>query len=67
MDEARTPTTPTPTEPREVMNLEQVSEWLGKSPRAVWSWAVDGRMPSKKIANTRLFSRAAILKWMETK
>lgn len=50
----------------EILSLEDVCNWLGVSERTIIRYAEEHKFPCKKIGNTRLFGRKAIIDWVNS-
>lgn len=50
----------------EVLSLEEVCNWLGVSERTIIRYVEEHKFPCKKIGNTRLFGRKAIVDWVNS-
>ncbi len=49
----------------EVMGAEQVAAFLGVDRKTVYEYASRGRIPHRRLGRRLLFSRAALLVWLE--
>lgn len=56
--------TTTTTDP-EVLTVAQVAAMLGLHPKTVYDHAGAGTIPHRRVGRRLLFSRAAILRWLE--
>lgn len=54
-------------EPKEILRVEEVAELLGVHPRTVYDYANAGEIPHRRLGRRLLFSRRAILAWVEGK
>ena len=50
----------------EVMDLEQLADYLRRDVREVTKLAVRGHLPGRKVSGEWRFSRAEITQWVET-
>jgi excisionase family DNA binding protein len=62
--EARPETEPT-LDLREVMNIQQASEYLGVSPDTLYKYLSRGSIPAFKLGNRWRFKRSTLDRWME--
>ncbi len=53
-----------PAEPREVLNLEELAQWLEIEPETVRRLAEKGDLPGRRIGDEWRFSRSAVLGWL---
>lgn len=54
-------------QPKEVLQVNEVAELLGVHPRTVYDKANAGEIPHRRLGRRLLFSRRAILAWVEGK
>jgi excisionase family DNA binding protein len=52
-------------EPREVMDIRQASEYLGISPDTLYKYASEGTIPAFKLGNRWRFKRSLMDGWMD--
>ena len=55
------------TEPREVMNIRQASQYLGISPDTLYRYVCEGEIPAFKLGNRWKFKKTILDRWMERK
>ena len=51
----------------EVLNVDQVAQLLGLHPKTVYDHAGAGHIPHRRVGRRLLFSRRAIMAWLEGK
>jgi excisionase family DNA binding protein len=49
----------------EVMNADQLAAFLGVNKDTVYDYANAGKIPHRRLGRRLLFSRAAILAWLQ--
>ena len=52
--------------PDEMMNIEEVAQYLKMSERAIYDWVKSGKIPAFKLGNTWRFKKSEIIGWMES-
>ena len=50
----------------EMMNIEEVAQYLKMSERAIYDWVKSGKIPAFKLGNTWRFKKSEIIGWMES-
>ena len=50
----------------EMMNIEEVAQYLKMSERAIYDWVKTGKIPAFKLGNTWRFKKSEIDGWMES-
>ncbi len=50
---------------REVMDIDEVSEYLGVSRARLYKYIHEGRIPAFKLGNRWTFKRSVLDQWME--
>ncbi|MCG2817863.1 MAG: helix-turn-helix domain-containing protein [Actinomycetia bacterium] len=50
----------------EIMNVEQLADYLSLGVRTIYNLAHDGEIPGLKVAGTWRFPKAAIDDWLKT-
>lgn len=53
-----------PFEPREVMSLDELAQWLEVEPDTVKQLAESGELPGRRLGDEWRFARAAVLDWL---
>ena len=53
-----------PNEPREVMSLEELAQWLEVDTDTVRALAESGELPGRRLGDQWRFARAAVLDWL---
>ena len=53
-----------PFEPREVMSLHELAQWLEVEPETVKQLAESGDLPGRRLGEEWRFARAAVLNWL---
>jgi excisionase family DNA binding protein len=51
----------------EVLNVDQVAELLGLGRNTVYEAAGRGEIPHRRIGRRLIFSRAAVMEWLQEK
>lgn len=54
-------------EPKEILNVEEAAALLGIHPKTVCEYAGRGTIPHRRLGRRLLFSRRAIIAWVEGK
>ncbi len=54
-------------DPPEVMNIRQASEYLGVSPDTLYKYVSENKIPAFKLGNRWKFKKALLDRWMECK
>ena len=52
---------------KDILNLEEVAEYLRVSERTIYEWAKKGELPAGKIGNSWRFKREDIEKWVNSR
>lgn len=53
-------------EAREVMNIQQASQYLGVSPDTLYKYVSEERIPAFKLGNRWKFKKSILDTWMES-
>ncbi len=53
--------------PTEVLNVDQVAELLGLGKNTIYDAANRGEIPHRRIGRRLIFSRTAVLQWLQGK
>ena len=52
---------------KDILNLEEVADYLRVSERTIYEWAKKGKLPAGKIGNSWRFKREDIEKWVNSR